>query len=238
MYNIDNMTERVTEGKIAVKPKTTARKAKTTALKPKDTALKTKKTAKKKSNKWVLVIGILCIVITILMCVGIIVYKEEVKELQNYGYLGAFFISILGGATVIIPVPMLAIVFALGAVMPMPWLVAIAAALGELLGAVTIYFTGRGAGHALSQSKTGWIQKTYDKVVGFIRKRAAITLFVVTSIVNPFFYPAAFAAGAMKFGLRKYILVVLAGKLIKSFTVVYAGYWGLKGIFNAIGIEL
>jgi membrane protein YqaA with SNARE-associated domain len=161
-----------------------------------------------------------------------------VKELQNYGYLGAFIISVLGGATVIVPVPMLAIVFALGAVMPMPWLVAIMAAVGELLGAVTIYFTGRSAGHALSSSKTGWIQKTYDKIYNFIKKRAAITLFIVTSIVNPFFYPAAFAAGAMKFGLRKYILVVLAGKMIKSFTIVYAGYFGLKGIFRAVGIEL
>ena len=76
------------------------------------------------------------------MCVAIIVYKDQVKELQKYGYFGAFFISILGGATVIVPVPMLAIVFALGAVMPMPWLVAIVAALGELVGAITIYYTG------------------------------------------------------------------------------------------------
>ncbi len=243
MYNIDNMTEQVVGEKNTQKPKKTASKAKGTVLKPKVTNVKPKETAKdtavpRKSNKWILIIGISCVVITILMCVAIIVYKDQVKELQNYGYLGAFFISILGGATVIVPVPMLAIVFALGAVMPMPWLVAIVAALGELIGALTIYFTGRSAGHALSQSRHGWIQKTYDKVMSFIKKRAAVTLFVVTSIVNPFFYPAAFAAGAMKFGLRKYILVVLAGKLIKSFTVVYAGYFGLKGIFRAVGIEL
>jgi len=237
------MTERAAEEKIAGKTKKLSPIAKKTSLTTKSTALKTKKTAKeptekKKSNKLVLIIGILCVVITILMCVAIIVYKDQVKELANYGYLGAFFISILGGATVIVPVPMLAIVFALGAVMPMPWLVAILAAAGELVGAITIYFTGRSAGHALSHSKTGWIQKAYDKFIGFLKKHAAITLFVVTSIVNPFFYPAAFAAGAMKFGLRKYILVVFAGKLIKSFTVVYAGYFGLKGIFRAIGIEL
>jgi len=237
------MTEQVTEEKTALKPKKTALKTKKSALKAKKNALKPKETAKdsavkKKSSKWVLIIGILCVAITIAMFVCIIVYKDQVKELQQYGYLGAFFISVLGGATVIVPVPMLAIVFALGAVMPMPWLVAILAALGELLGAMTIYFTGRSAGHALSQSKTGWIQKTYDKVLSFVKKRAAVTLFIVTSIVNPFFYPAAFAAGAMKFGIRKYILVVLAGKLINSFTIVYAGYFGLKGIFHAVGIEL
>jgi uncharacterized membrane protein YdjX (TVP38/TMEM64 family) len=243
MYNVTNMTEPVTVKKTALKLKKTALKPKKTALKVKKTALKPKKTAEdstvpKKSNKWVLIIGIFCVVITVLMCVAIIIYKDQVQELQQYGYFGAFFISILGGATVIVPVPMLAIVVALGAVMPMPWLVAIAAALGELVGAITIYYTGRSAGHALSQSKTGWIQKTYDKVMSFVKKRAAVTLFIVTSIINPFFYPAAFAAGAMRFKIRNYILVVLVGKMIKSFTIVYAGYFGLKGIFHAIGIEL
>jgi uncharacterized membrane protein YdjX (TVP38/TMEM64 family) len=243
MYNVTNMTEPVTVKKTALKLKKTALKPKKTALKVKKTASKPKKTAEdstvpKKSNKWVLIIGIFCVVITVLMCVAIIIYKDQVQELQQYGYFGAFFISILGGATVIVPVPMLAIVVALGAVMPMPWLVAIAAALGELVGAITIYYTGRSAGHALSQSKTGWIQKTYDKVMSFVKKRAAVTLLIVTSITNPFFYPAAFAAGAMRFKLRNYILVVLVGKMIKSFTIVYAGYLGLKGIFRAFGIEL
>ncbi|OGO20365.1 MAG: hypothetical protein A2Z15_05465 [Chloroflexi bacterium RBG_16_50_11] len=192
----------------------------------------------KKSARWVYILGIFGIVITILMAVAIVIYKDEVKELQNYGYFGAFFISILGGATIIVPVPMLAIVFALGGVMPMPWLVAIAAALGELVGALTIYATGRGAGHAISTKAHGRVQKIYDKLLNLIKRRGALTLFIVTSIVNPFFYPAAFAAGALKFGLRKYIFVVLAGKLIKSFTVVYAGYFGLKGIFHALGIDL
>lgn len=209
----------------------------------KKTALETENTAEdtpdeKKSGKWVYILGIFCVVITILMAVAIVIYKDQVQELQNYGYLGAFFISILGGATIIVPVPMLAIVFALGGVMPFPWLVAIVAALGELVGAMSIYATGRGAGHAISKSKTGWIQRSYDKLLNLMKRRGAITLFAVTSVVNPFFYPAAFAAGALKFGMKKYIPIVLAGKLIKSFTIVYAGYFGIKGIFHAIGIDL
>jgi uncharacterized membrane protein YdjX (TVP38/TMEM64 family) len=194
--------------------------------------------ADKKSSRWAIIFGIFGIVITIIMAVGIIVYKEQIQALQNYGYIGAFFISILGGATVIIPVPMLAIVFALGGVMPYPWLVAIAAALGELIGALAIYLTGRGAGQAISRTKHNRIQKAYDKCLRIIERWGAVALFIVTCIVNPFFYPAAFAAGALRFGIKKYILVVLAGKLVKSFTVVYAGYFGLKGIFSALGIEL
>jgi membrane protein YqaA with SNARE-associated domain len=196
------------------------------------------KTAGKKSAWWAYAIGIIGIVLTILMAMAIIYFNDEVRLMAQYGYIGAFFISILGGATIIIPVPMLAIVFALGGVMQYPWLVALSAALGELIGALTIYMTGKGAGRAISSSKHGRIQKAYDKMMNLMVRRGALTLFIVTSVVNPFFYPAAFAAGALRFGLKRYIPIVLAGKIIKSFTVVYAGYFGLKGIFKAIGIDL
>jgi uncharacterized membrane protein YdjX (TVP38/TMEM64 family) len=192
----------------------------------------------KKSAKWAYILGSLGVILTIIMAVAIVVFKEQVQDLQQYGYLGAFFISILGGATVIIPVPMLAIVFALGGVMPSPWLVGLSAALGETVGALTIYMTGHGAGKAISNSKHGRIQKTYEKMLDLIERRGAIALFAVTSVVNPFFYPAAFACGATRFGLRKYIFIVLAGKMIKSMTIVYAGYFGLKGLFHAIGVDL
>jgi membrane protein YqaA with SNARE-associated domain len=195
----------------------------------------------KKSARWAYTLGIIGIILTILMVVAIIYFEDEVKGMQQYGYIGAFFISILGGATIIIPVPMLAVVFALGGAMEGPWQVALlglSAALGELVGAMSIYMTGHGAGRAISKSKHGRIQKAYDRMLDLIERRGAIALFVVTSIVNPFFYPAAFACGALRFGIKKYIAIVLAGKIIKCMTVVYAGYWGLKGIFRALGIEL
>jgi membrane protein YqaA with SNARE-associated domain len=193
---------------------------------------------KKGSAKGAYILGIFGILATIAMALAVVYFGKEVHELQRYGYLGAFLISILGGATIIIPVPMLAVVFALGGVMKYTWLVGISAALGELIGALTIYMTGHGAGKALTNSKHGKIQSAYERLLGLMERRGSITLFAVASVVNPFFYPAALAAGALRFGLKRYVLIVLTGKLIKCMTVVYAGYWGLKGIFNAIGIDL
>lgn len=192
----------------------------------------------RRSVKWAYILGIFGIVATILMAVGVVIWSDEIRELQQFGYVGAFIISILGGATIIIPVPALAVVFTLGGVMEYTWLVGLAAALGELVGALTIYMTGHGAGHALSKSKHGKIQVYYEKLLGLMERRGPIVLFIVASVVNPFFYPAALAAGALRFGLTKYTLIVLAGKLIKCMTVVYAGAWGLKGIFRAVGIDL
>jgi hypothetical protein len=39
-------------------------------------------------------------------------------------------------------------------------------------------------------------------------------------------------------GLKKFIPVIIVGKIIKCLTVVYAGYFGLKGLFHALGIAL
>ena len=195
-------------------------------------------TEKKSSAKGAYILGIVGIVLTVLMAVAVVYFGGFIRELKGYGYMGAFFISILGGATIIVPVPMLAVVFALGGVMKYTWLVGISAALGELIGALTIYMTGHGAGTALITSKHGRIQAAYDRLLSLMERRGSLTLFAVTSVVNPFFYPAAFACGALRFGLKKYIPIVLTGKLIKCMTVVYAGYWGLKGLFRAIGISL
>jgi membrane protein DedA with SNARE-associated domain len=130
------------------------------------------------------------------------------------------------------------VVLALGGIMPYTWLVGLSAAAGELIGAIIIYMTGHGASSALSQSKHGIIQSSYERLLGLMERRGPLTLFIVASVVNPFFYPAALAAGALRFGLKKYILIVFAGKIIKGMTVVYAGYFGLKGLFRALGITL
>ena len=198
----------------------------------------TEQATSKKSAKWAYILGVLGIVATILMAVAVVVWNEELRELQQFGYVGAFVISVLGGATIIIPVPALAVVFTLGGVMEHAWLVGISSALGELVGALTIYMTGHGAGRAISNSKHGKVQRAYEKLLGLMERRGPIVLFIVASVVNPFFYPAALAAGALRFGILKYTVIVLAGKIIKCMTVVYAGYFGLKGIFQAIGIDV
>lgn len=194
--------------------------------------------AQKDSHKAAYIIGIAGAATTVFMAIAVIYFRDSVRELAGFGYLGAFLISILGGASIIIPVPMLAVIFALGGIMKYPWLVAVFGASGELIGAVTIYMTGHGAGKLLSSSKHGRIQSAYERMLNLMEWRGPLTLFAVASVVNPFFYPTALACGALHFGLRKYIPIVFAGKLIKGMTIVYAGYWGLKGLFGAIGIDL
>jgi uncharacterized membrane protein YdjX (TVP38/TMEM64 family) len=196
---------------------------------------------RKKPFRWGFVVGAVGIAVTLALTAFIILFHNQMESLKQYGYIGAFVISILGGATIIVPVPMQAVTFALGSAMGTPWQVAIlgfSAALGELLGAYTIYLTGRGAGQALSTSRSGRLQRMYERMLGIMERRGPIMLFIVASVVNPFFYPAAMAAGALRLGLMKYTVIVLTGKIIKCMTVVYLGYYGLGTILRAFGIHV
>ena len=196
------------------------------------------KAGRKRASKTPYILGIIGAVLTIVMAFAVVYFGEWVRTLEGYGYAGAFLISIMGGATIIIPVPMLTVVFALGGVMKYTWLVGLAAGLGETVGAVTIYLTGYGGGRVLQDSKHGIVLKAYDRLTSLMERRGSMTLFFLSAIINPFFYPAALAAGALRFGIRRYFIICFIGKTIKGMTVVYAGYWGLKPLFNALGVSL
>jgi len=181
--------------------------------------------------------GILGIVLTVVMAAAVIFYWEFIQGLGAYGYLGAFIISLFGGATVIAPIPMTPVIFALGRILT-PWFVGVAAGLGETLGGLAIYMTGYGGGTAFVKSKHGKIQAIYSRLAGWMERRGSLTLFILSATVNPFFYPAGLAAGALRFGVWKYTLICLVGKIIKGWTVAFAGYWGLRELMRILGMPV
>jgi len=182
--------------------------------------------------------GLIGVIATLLMAAAVIWFWEFIRAFEAYGYTGAFLISILGGATIIIPVPMLAVVFALGGVMKFPVFVGIAAGLGETLGALTIYMTGYGGGTPVMYSRHGKIQAVYSRMMRWMERRGSLILFALSAVLNPFFYPAALAAGALRFGIKRYFIICWAGKTIKGLTVAYAGFWGLRGLMRMLGMPV
>ncbi len=196
-------------------------------------------------KRWEYIVGILGILLTVGLAVVVIVYWENVRALEHYGYLGAFLISVFGGATILVPVPMTPVVFALGTVMAPsfapylgPVFVGAAAGLGETIGGLSIYMTGYGGGTALHDIKQGKIKTAYTRMLGWVEKRGSLTLFALSAMLNPFFYPAALAAGALRFGIKRFFLICWAGKTIKGITVAAAGYWGLGAILRALGVPV
>jgi membrane protein YqaA with SNARE-associated domain len=190
-----------------------------------------------KLGRWEYYLAALGIILTIAMAVAVVYFWAEVRSLEQYGYLGAFVISVLGGATVIIPVPMLAVQFALGGVLK-PYYVALAAGAGETLGAIAIYMTGYGGGTAFFNSEHVRIQAIYQRLMSWVKRRGSLTLFILSSLINPFFYPAALAAGALRLGIWRYTIICFVGKTIKGMTIAYLGYWGIGSLLRWLGVPL
>ena len=190
-------------------------------------------------------IGAAGLVLTVGVVVAVIHYFDDIQALGGYGYLGAFLIGIFGGATYIAPVPMLPVIFVLGTVLKPsfapylgPVFVGAAAGLGETIGALTIYMTGYGGGTAIASTKHAKVRAIYSRILGWMERRGALVLFIFSAVVNPFFYPIAFTAGATRFSLKKYLLICIVGKTIKGITVAAAGYWGLGSILRALGVPI
>jgi len=68
-------------------------------------------------GRWEFWAGAASIIFAIALSVLIIINPQAIQAMEGYGYLGGFFISVAGGALVLIPVPLLPVQFALGGTM-------------------------------------------------------------------------------------------------------------------------
>jgi uncharacterized membrane protein YdjX (TVP38/TMEM64 family) len=187
----------------------------------------------KKVAKYLIVLSALCV---IGMAALAVVFREQLQNFDEYGYLGAFLISIMSGATFIVYVPGVPIIFALGGILPSPLLVGLAAGAGEGLGALVFYLAGR-SGHSLLSEKQK-NNKIYSRVRGWMARRGFLTLFLASAIFNPVFALFGAAAGAIKYPPWKFWLSCTAGKAVKGIYVAYLGALGLNYVLHWLHISL
>lgn len=174
-------------------------------------------------------IGVLLAVIAISLFVYSI--RDEVETLQRYGYPGLFIINVLGSATIVLPAPALAIVFATGALRNSagalvfdPFWVGAAAGLGATIGELSGYGAGF-SGQAVAE-KT----RLYRRLHELTERYGVITIIILAIQPFPIFDLAGVAAGTLKMSIPKFFLATLIGKLIKMWIVAYAGANGVEWI--------
>jgi membrane protein YqaA with SNARE-associated domain len=136
--------------------------------------------------------------------------------LRQLGYLGVFLISLISSATIFVPVPGFAVVFAMGAYLN-PLLVGVAAGIGSGIGELSGYLAGYAGHDAVGQ--TG-IYKKHEKQV---EKYGAAAIFALALIPNPAFDLAGIAAGALKMPPWKFLAATMAGKVIRFVALAYVG---------------
>jgi membrane protein DedA with SNARE-associated domain len=177
------------------------------------------------------IIGALALALTIAACVAVVLYWDYIKQVEQYGYFGAFFISVLAGATVLVPIPGILVVFTLGSVLN-PALVGIVSGMGEAVGSIGIYLSGWSGQKAVQNLNHKWM----NRFVGWIRRRGEIAVFLMSAILNPLFYPFTAIAGMLRFGLVKFFFLCWGGKTIKNTIIAYLGFFGLRSVLRWVGV--
>jgi len=153
--------------------------------------------------------------------------RDQIDELAVYGYPGIFLISFLSYATVLLPAPGVAVVFAMGAVFH-PFGVALAAGTGAALGETTGYLVGF--------SGQGVVQRAdiYEKLTVWMQRNGPLTVFLLAAIPNPFFDMAGLVAGALKMPYLKFLLFCWCGQVVKMLFFAYAGATSLNNLIPRI----
>ncbi|HEY64152.1 MAG TPA: VTT domain-containing protein [Caldilineae bacterium] len=156
----------------------------------------------------------------LLLAIGIsaliIIERDQLSALGRYGYPGVFVISMASSATVFLPAPGIAVVFATGSVLS-PVFVGLAAGLGEALGELTGYVAGA-SGRAIIEDRD-----RYRQLVEKTRRYGLFVVFLLSVIPTPAFDLAGIAAGALRFPLSRFLLACWIGKTIKTTAIALLG---------------
>jgi membrane protein YqaA with SNARE-associated domain len=165
------------------------------------------------------IVPVLSLLLVIAITAALFVYRDKVAELGNYGYLGVFIISLVCSATIILPVPGMLLIFALGATFN-PVLVGLVAAFGGTLGEITGYTFGYSGRRIIGGDKV------YIRAERWIRKWGVLTVFVFSLIPPLPIDVIGIVAGSLRFPLWKFLLACFLGKALLYTGMAFAGEWG------------
>ena len=175
-----------------------------------------------------LLILILVLTITITLFLFFQQNPENIKEFERYGYLGAFLISLVSTATVILPAPGILLVIALGATLNSV-LLGLISAVGGSIGELTGYMLGySGRGFARSNNKL------LVRAEGWMHKRGFLTVFLFSLIPFLPFDVVGVVSGALRFPIWKFLLACFLGKTILNIVLIQTGTWGLDALLRYI----
>ena len=168
---------------------------------------------------------ILALVVVLGITVGVYLIKDQIQGFAAYGYPGIFLIVLLAYATILVPVPGLAIVFAMSGIFN-PLGVALAAGTGGALGELSGYLAGF-SGRAIIEN---W--KRYEKITVWVQKHGGPAILLLAAIPNPFFDLVGVAAGVLKMPVYKFLLWCWPGQIIKMLLISYLGSLSINWFFN------
>lgn len=177
------------------------------------------------SNLWINLLRTVALLAVIGITIYIINIRDRVEEFEQFGYAGVFLIALMANATVLLPAPGVAIIYAMGAVFN-PFWVGLAAGTGGAFGELSGFLAGF-SGQAV-------VERTniYNRFKPWVNKYGGWAILVLSAIPNPFFDVAGIAAGIAKMPIQTFLLFTWIGQIIKMSMFAIAGHYSLEWIEN------
>jgi len=146
---------------------------------------------------------------------------------NSWGYLGIFIISLIGNASIFLPVPSYLIVVAAGSIMN-PWLLGVFGGMGAAIGELSGYALGRGSGYVIQRKYKSLLKKTraWSERHGLF---PLIVLFAATPLPDDI---VGIIAGIINYSIKRFMLANIIGKIIAYTALGWMGYFGSELLGN------
>ena len=152
---------------------------------------------------------------------------------QNYGYLGAFILSLFGNFTIFFPVPFAITIYAFGATLN-PIILGVVCGVGSTIGEASAYLVGMG-GRKVIEGRYG---ERLENAKRLIQRYGMAAVFVFALLPLPddlLLIPL----GMLRYDLRKVLLACFFGKVGMCLAIAFAGRFSfvlVRDIFESAGI--
>lgn len=147
--------------------------------------------------------------------------RDRVEQFAAFGYPGIFLIALLANATILLPAPGVAVIYAMGAIFN-PLAVGLAAGTGGTLGEISGYLAGFSGQVVVERTDV------YNRIKPWVDKYGGWAILVLSAIPNPFFDLAGIAAGIARMPLPTFVLFTGIGQLIKMTMFALAGHYSIS----------
>lgn len=186
----------------------------TMASRPSDTTNKLTTKAPAARMIW----GGIVVLAILFMSLWLALHPELVEGLGRWGYLGAFLISLIASATIILPAPGIAVVVAMGVALD-PWLLGIVAGLGSAIGELSGYVAGASGRALVPEHQRAQVERLRE----LTGRYGPALLAVLAALPIPLFDFAGIVAGMIRMPIPSFLAAVTIGKSIKYIILILAG---------------
>jgi len=143
------------------------------------------------------------------------------------GYPGIFMVGVVGAVAIVLPIPMLPLVFA-GSSFLDPYVVALIAAAGMTVGMALSYLIGP-LGHRkmarVLHDGDHWYARWMRHTRAHYERRPIISSFLLAAFPNPVYAYTGILTGSMGVSMHRFCLGTFLGKTAQAMTVALAGFY-------------